>query len=85
MNCLEGCIIEKGVYIGTGSWTIDQFRVTGGQNECSSRCALTNKCVAWTYKVSDLYCWLNSDDSSKGQSDGWITGTKACGSTGNYQ
>ena len=56
--------------------------VGNGQNGCASLCALTEECVAWTFNVSGSRCWLKSDDSSKSNADGWITGTKECGNRG---
>ena len=80
---LKGCIIEIGVYIGAGNNVGGQgFVVENGQNECASLCALTEECVAWTFKVSGSRCWLKSDDSSKSNAHGWITGIKECGNRG---
>ena len=63
-----------------GEW----FLAKDGLDECASRCALTSGCVAWTFLVSNSYCWLKSDDSVKVQLDGWITGTKSCGFKSKY-
>ena len=72
-----------GVYISAGNNVgVGGIVVKNGQNECASLCALTEECDAWTFKVSGSSCWLKSDDSNKGNADGWITGTKECGSTG---
>ena len=59
--------------------------VKNGQDECASLCASTEECLAWTFKVSESSCWLKSDDSSKGNADGWITGTKECGNRGMFE
>merc|ERR1719226_263182 len=40
---------------------------------------MTEGCVAWTLNVHQSYCWLKSDDSNKGEAEGWTTGIKACG------
>jgi len=74
----SGCVIETGVYIATGNNVGDMY-VENGIEECASQCALTDECVAWTFNVQSSYCWLKSDDSSKGEEEGWTTGTKACG------
>lgn len=68
------------MYITSGNDVGDGLIVVeNGQNECASLCSSTEECVAWTFKVSGSKCWLKSDDSSKGNNDGWITGTKDCG------
>ena len=73
----NGCNIETGVYIAAGN-TVKEMK-TNGQDECSSSCASTDDCIAWTFRTSDNFCWLKSDDSSKGSAEGWITGSKECG------
>ena len=80
---LKGCLIENGVYICNGN-DIYELEVEDGQNECAFQCALTEGCVAWTLRVSDSNCWLKSDSSCKGTEKGWVTGSKACGSTSTY-
>ena len=77
-------MIETGVYIAAGNNVEGEFVVEDGPHECASRCALTSGCVAWTFLVSTSSCWLKSDDSEKYQEDGWITGTKSCGSKSKY-
>ena len=80
---LKGCIIETGVYIGAGNNVgFGGTVVENGQNDCASLCALTEKCVAWTFHISTSSCWLKSDESIKANADGWITGTKECGNRG---
>ena len=74
---MKACVIEPGVFITAGN-NVKEGDVNGPE-ECASRCALTSGCVAWTFLASDSYCWLKSDASEKGKSDGWITGTKSCG------
>ena len=58
--------------------------VKNGHDECASNCDSTDGCVAWTLKISESYCWLKSACSDKVRKNGWITGTKACGS-GRYE
>jgi len=77
-----GCVIETGVYISAGN-NVGQLHVENGTEECASQCALTEGCVAWTLNVHQSYCWLKSDDSNKGEAEGWTTGIKACGSNEN--
>ena len=77
-------MIETGVYIAAGNSVEPNFLAKDGPYECASRCALTSGCVAWTFHFLTSYCWLKSDDSQKGQLDGWITGTKSCGFKSKY-
>ena len=78
-----------GVYIGAGNNVgVQGIVVENGQNECASLCALTEECVAWTFNEhfeNVSRCWLKSDDSIKGNADGWITGTKECGNKGMFE
>lgn len=74
----KACIIENGVYIAAGN-DVKVMKVGRGHNECASNCASTKGCVAWTFKISTSYCWLKSDESSKGKAEDWMTGTKSCG------
>ena len=76
---LKGCKIETGVYISGDAGNVGYIKAKNGQYECASKCASTDGCSAWTFKVSDSGCWLKSDSSKKGRADGWITGTKSCG------
>ena len=83
ISFLKGCVTETGVYINAGNNVgVGGIVVGNGQNGCASLCALTEECVAWTFNVSGSRCWLKSDDSSKSNADGWITGTKECGNRG---
>ena len=77
-------MIETGVYIWMGNNVEEKFLAEGGQKECASRCALTIGCVGWTFQISNSYCYLKSDDSKKGKSDDWISGTKSCGLKSKY-
>ena len=52
-----------------------------GTEECAAQCALTEGCVAWTLNVHQSFCWLKSDDSNKGEAEGWTTGLKECGAS----
>jgi len=78
----NGCVIETGVYIYSGN-NVGKLHVENGTEECASQCALTEGCVAWTLDVHQSYCWLKSDDSNKGEAEGWTTGIKECGSNEN--
>ena len=83
---MKGCVIETGVYIAAGNNVgVGGVVVKNGRNECASLCASTEECIAWTFKVSESRCWLKSDDSSKANADGWITGTKGCGKRGMFE
>merc|ERR1719186_2370690 len=74
---LTGCIREDDVFIESGN-DVEELE-TNGEQECADACAYTTDCVAWTMRTSDNKCWLKSDDSSKGEGAGWLTGTKNCG------
>ena len=83
ISLLKECVMETEVFICNGNDVgVKGFEVKNGQNECASVCALTEECLAWTFLVSASRCWLKSDDSCKGNADGWITGTKECGKRG---
>ena len=81
---MKACVIETGVFIWAGNDVRDKFLAEDGWEECASQCALTSGCVVWTFKISNSYCWLKSDDSEKGSSADWITGTKSCGFKSKY-
>jgi len=72
----EFCI-ENGVFLGKGPF-LKQI-ATSGQEECSSACSSTEGCTAWTLRLQNNYCWLMSEDSIKGNDEGWVTGTRDCG------
>jgi len=74
---LTGCIREDDVFIESGN-DVEELE-TNGEQECADACAYTTDCVAWTMRTFDNKCWLKSDDSSKGEGAGWLTGTKNCG------
>ena len=77
-------MIETDVFIYAGNNVKDMFLAENGPDECASQCALTSGCVAWTFRISESYCWLKSDDSEKGQAGNWITGTRSCGFRSKY-
>ena len=85
LDDLKECILETGVALLGHGKNVGKVGKTSGHIECALRCASTDGCVAWTFRVKNSYCWPMSDDGQKGKLKGWITGTKACGSTGNYQ
>ena len=74
----KGCKIQTGVYINRGN-DVGYIEAKNGQYECASKCASTNDCIEWTFKISNSGCWLKSDASNKDTEEGWITGTKSCG------
>ena len=78
-SVLKGCKIETGVYISGDVGNVGYIQAKNGQYECASKCASTDGCTAWTFKVSNSGCWLKSESSNTGRADGWITGTKSCG------
>ena len=85
---LKGCVIEPGVFICAGNdlrtLTISNKEAGEEHYECAMQCASTEGCVGWTFSIATLRCWLKSDDSCKGNLDGWISGNKDCGSSSTY-